>query len=51
MGESAGGNLAINVAMAARDQTFRPPVHAVVVYTVTRVTVRNAACMKTSALR
>ena len=32
MGESAGGNLAINVAMAARDQNFQPPVHEVLVY-------------------
>ncbi|MBB5746946.1 alpha/beta hydrolase [Brevundimonas variabilis] len=32
MGESAGGNLAINVSIAARDQGFRAPVHQVLVY-------------------
>lgn len=34
MGESAGGNLAINVAIAARDQGFQAPVHQVLVYPV-----------------
>jgi acetyl esterase len=32
MGESAGGNLAINVAMMARDQGVQMPVHQVLVY-------------------
>ncbi|MET0427164.1 MAG: alpha/beta hydrolase, partial [Microvirga sp.] len=32
MGESAGGNLAINVSLAARDQNVQPPVHEVLVY-------------------
>ena len=32
MGESAGGNLAINVSMAARDQGLPLPVHQVLVY-------------------
>ena len=32
MGESAGGNLAINVAIAARDQGIQAPVHQVLVY-------------------
>lgn len=34
MGESAGGNLAMNVAIAARDQGFQAPVHQVLVYPV-----------------
>ncbi len=33
-GESAGGNLAINVAIAARDGKLRPPVHQLLVYPV-----------------
>lgn len=33
-GESAGGNLAANVAIAARDQRLRMPVHMVLVYPV-----------------
>jgi acetyl esterase len=37
MGESAGGNLAINVALAARDQGFQPPVHEVLIYPVAGV--------------
>ncbi len=32
MGESAGGNLAINVAIAARDQGLQAPLHQVLVY-------------------
>lgn len=32
MGESAGGNLAINVAIAARDEGFQAPLHQVLVY-------------------
>ena len=31
-GESAGGNLAVNVAIAARDQNLTKPVHELVVY-------------------
>lgn len=34
MGESAGGNLAMNVAIAARDHGFQAPVHQVLVYPV-----------------
>ena len=34
MGESAGGNLAINVAIAARDQGLQAPLHQVLVYPV-----------------
>ena len=33
-GESAGGNLAANVAIAARDQKLRLPVHMILVYPV-----------------
>ena len=32
MGESAGGNLAINVSIAARDQGLQAPLHQVLVY-------------------
>ena len=34
MGESAGGNLAANVSIAARDRGLPPPVHQVLVYPV-----------------
>lgn len=34
VGESAGGNLAINVAIAARDQGLQKPLHQVLVYPV-----------------
>jgi acetyl esterase len=34
MGESAGGNLAINVAIAARDEGLQAPVHQVLIYPV-----------------
>lgn len=34
MGESAGGNLAINVAIAARDQKLQAPVHEALIYPV-----------------
>ena len=34
MGESAGGNLAITVSLAARDQGLQPPMHQVLVYPV-----------------
>lgn len=34
MGESAGGNLAVNVAIAARDQKLEEPVYMVLVYPV-----------------
>lgn len=37
MGESAGGNLALNVAIAARDQKLQPPLHQVLVYPVAGV--------------
>lgn len=37
MGESAGGNLAINVAIAARDAGLPAPVHQVLVYPVAGV--------------
>lgn len=33
-GESAGGNLAANVAIMARDQNVQPPVHMLIVYPV-----------------
>jgi acetyl esterase len=34
MGESAGGNLALNVAIAARDEGFQEPIHQVLIYPV-----------------
>ena len=37
MGESAGGNLAINVAVAARDQKLQAPLHQVLIYPVAGV--------------
>ena len=37
-GESAGGNLAIATAIAARDQNLTPPAHVVAVYPITQAT-------------
>ena len=37
MGESAGGNLAINVAIAARDENLQAPLHQVLIYPVAGV--------------
>ena len=37
MGESAGGNLAIATAMAARDQGLQKPLHVVAVYPIAQV--------------
>ena len=37
MGESAGGNLAINVSIAARDQNIQMPIYEVLVYPVAGV--------------
>ncbi|GLK67090.1 alpha/beta hydrolase [Hansschlegelia plantiphila] len=34
MGESAGGNLALNVAIAARDRMLTPPLHMALVYPI-----------------
>lgn len=35
-GESAGGNLAANVALAARDKAMKMPLHALLVYPITQ---------------
>ncbi|MBC7768463.1 MAG: alpha/beta hydrolase [Phycisphaerales bacterium] len=43
MGESAGGNLAINVAISARDQGVQPPVHMALIYPVAGVDMNNAS--------
>ncbi|MDR4307055.1 alpha/beta hydrolase [Chelatococcus sambhunathii] len=37
VGESAGGNLAINVAIAARDHDMQPPVHLALIYPIAGV--------------
>ena len=41
MGESAGGNLAINVSIAARDQALQVPVHQVLVYPLVGTDLNN----------
>jgi len=41
MGESAGGNLAINVSIAARDQALQAPVHQVLVYPLVGTDLNN----------
>lgn len=43
MGESAGGNLALNVAIAARDQKLQAPVHAALIYPVAGVDMETPA--------
>lgn len=40
-GESAGGNLAINVSIAARDQKFQAPVHQLLVYPLAGVNLQT----------
>ncbi|MBX9740372.1 MAG: alpha/beta hydrolase fold domain-containing protein [Beijerinckiaceae bacterium] len=43
MGESAGGNLAINVAIAARDKNLQMPAYQVLVYPVAGVDMNTAS--------
>ncbi len=43
MGESAGGNLAINVSIAARDQNLQRPMYQVLVYPVAGVDMMTAS--------
>lgn len=43
MGESAGGNLAINVAIAARDQKLQAPFHEALIYPVAGVDMETAS--------
>jgi len=43
MGESAGGNLAINVAIRARDEGFQAPVHMALIYPVAGTDMTNAS--------
>ena len=43
MGESAGGNLAINVALAARDEALRRPLYQVLVYPVAGTNMETAS--------
>jgi len=43
MGESAGGNLAINVAMRARNEGAPAPVHMALIYPVAGVDMNNAS--------
>ena len=40
-GESAGGNLAINVSISARDAHLKPPVHELLIYPVAGTDVRT----------
>jgi len=42
-GESAGGNLAANVALAARDRNLTKPVHALLVYPVAQTDMNTAS--------
>ncbi|WP_246329486.1 alpha/beta hydrolase [Chthonobacter rhizosphaerae] len=46
MGESAGGNLAINVSMAARELNLQMPVHQVLVYPVAGVDTNTKSYME-----
>ncbi len=48
-GESAGGNLAISVAMAARDQHLQAPVHMLLVYPVAGTDTRTASYIENTA--
>jgi acetyl esterase len=45
-GESAGGNLAINTAIAARDQNVQKPVHMLLVYPVAGVDMNTPSYQK-----
>lgn len=46
MGESAGGNLAINVSIAARDQGLQAPMHQVLVYPLVGNDLNNESYME-----
>ena len=48
-GESAGGNLAISVAMGARDQRLPRPVHMLLVYPVAGTDTRTASYLENTA--
>lgn len=43
MGESAGGNLALNVAIRARDESVQAPLHMALIYPVAGVNMNNAS--------
>jgi acetyl esterase/lipase len=45
-GESAGGNLAANVALAARDRNLTRPVHALLVYPVAQTDMTTASYLE-----
>jgi acetyl esterase len=46
VGESAGGNLAVNVSLMARDKGIQPPVYQVLVYPITTNNVNSASYLK-----
>jgi acetyl esterase len=45
-GESAGGNLALNVAIRARDEKFQLPIHELLIYPLAGVNMDNASYKK-----
>ena len=45
-GESAGGNMAINVSMMARDKAIQLPLHQVLIYPVTQTTTNTESYAK-----
>lgn len=51
MGESAGGNLAINVSIAARDQGLQAPVHQVLVYPLVGNDLDNESYVENAAAK
>ena len=50
-GESAGGNLAANVAIAARDQKLKAPVHQLLIYPVAQPSMMTASYEENAAAK
>ena len=50
-GESAGGNLAVNVAIMARDKNIKTPLHILAVYPIAQSDVNTASYKKNAAAK
>lgn len=50
-GESAGGNLAINMAIMARDKGIKTPVHTLAVYPITQADMNTPSYQKNAAAK
>ena len=50
-GESAGGNLAVNVAIAARDQNLSKPLHQLIVYPMAATNLESASYQENASAK